>query len=83
MTEQEFREAYDLAKSDARKSFLSFIAWTFPDFEVNWHHRVLAREIKKFISRETQNLMVFMPPRVGKTEFISRRMPAPLHSLSL
>lgn len=60
----------------ARQKLLAFTIWTKPDFVVNWHHRILARTLDKWVERKTKNVMVFMPPRLGKTELVSRRLPA-------
>lgn len=60
---------------------LSFTRYTKPDYQVNWHHRVKAKWLNKFIKREIRFLMIFEPPRHGKTELTSRRLPALLHGL--
>lgn len=43
---------------------------------MNWHHRNLAEALDKMARREIKRLMVFMPPRHGKSELVSRRFPA-------
>lgn len=63
-------------KLRASHSLLPFVMWTKPDYEVNWHHKTLCRHLDRFIRRETKRLMVFMPPRYGKSELVSRRLPA-------
>jgi predicted phage terminase large subunit-like protein len=47
-----------------------------PAYQVNWHHRVLCHYLDRFVRREIKRLMVFMPPRHGKSELVSRRLPA-------
>ena len=47
-----------------------------PTYEVNWHHAMVCEYLDKFVSGETKRLMVFMPPRYGKSELVSRRLPA-------
>lgn len=59
----------------ARENFLSFVKYTKRDYEINWHHRVLAEKLEKFARGEIKRLMVFMPPRHGKSELVSRRLP--------
>lgn len=66
----------DQGRAIARKNLLGFTIWTKPDFRVNWHHRILAKKLDKWVNREIRNIMVFMPPRLGKTELVSRRLPA-------
>ncbi len=46
------------------------------DYQVNWHHRLLCGYLDKFAAGEITRLMVFMPPRHGKSELCSRRLPA-------
>lgn len=60
----------------ARTSLLSFTAYTMRDFIVNWHHRILCAYLDAFAMGRIKRLMVFMPPRHGKSEIISRRFPA-------
>ena len=55
---------------------LEFTTVTKPDYNVNWHHRVLCDYLDRFVSGEIKRLMVFMPPRHGKSELVSRRLPA-------
>jgi predicted phage terminase large subunit-like protein len=63
-------------------NILAFILLTKPDYEVNWHHRVICNYINKFIKGEIERLMVFIQPRAGKSEIISRRLPAFIHGLN-
>jgi hypothetical protein len=60
----------------SRTSFDQFVRTTHHDYEPNWHHRVMARELDDFVEGRTKNLMLFMPPRHGKSEQGSRRLPA-------
>ncbi|MET3689878.1 putative phage terminase large subunit-like protein [Priestia megaterium] len=60
----------------SRRRLIDFTLHTKPDYEVNWHHERLCEALDKLISGETKRLMVFMPPRNGKSELGSRRFPA-------
>ncbi len=60
----------------ARLSMAHFTQYTKPDYELNWHHSVLCRYLDRFVSGDIKRLMVFMPPRHGKSELVSRRLPA-------
>lgn len=62
--------------ADASASLLPYISLTKLDFDINWHHVVLTTALDRFYDRKIKNLMVFMPPRVGKTESVSRRFPS-------
>jgi predicted phage terminase large subunit-like protein len=61
----------------AKNNLLDFTKFTMPDYEVNWHHRLLCDEITNFIDdHNRKRLMVFLPPRRGKSQLISRHLPA-------
>lgn len=45
-------------------------------YKVNFHHEVLASHLDEFHTKRGKKLMVFMPPRHGKTELCTRRFPA-------
>ena len=61
----------------ARDSLLAFTLYTFDgDYEVNWHHRVLAQKLDAFVRGDITRLIITMPPRHGKSELASRRLPA-------
>jgi predicted phage terminase large subunit-like protein len=61
---------------EATKSLLAFTKYTFPEYEVNWHHEILCQRLEAFARGEIKRLMVFMPPRHGKSELVSLRLPA-------
>lgn len=60
----------------SRKSFKHFVRHTKPDYEFNWHHDFLCKKLQDFADKKIKRLMVFMPPRHGKSELTSRRFPA-------
>lgn len=60
----------------ARNSLLEFTKYTHPDYEANWHHEVLCQALDEWAFGDLDRLMVFMPPRHGKSELVSRRLPA-------
>lgn len=60
----------------ARNGLLNFTTYTFPDYQVNWHHRVLCRYLNQFVEGKIKRLMVFLPPRTGKSQLVSRQLPA-------
>lgn len=47
-----------------------------PEYEVNWHHEVMCECLDRFITGEIKRLMIFTAPRHGKSELVSRRLPA-------
>ena len=69
------------SKSDFRKVWacrrlLAFTEHTFPAYTVNWHHRLIAEKLDAVVRGDITRLMIFVPPRFGKTELASRRLPA-------
>ncbi len=60
----------------ARRSLLSFTEYTFPGYQTNWHHALIAKKIDEWLAGKCKNLMVLCPPRHGKSELVSRRLPA-------
>lgn len=64
------------AMKRARNSLLDFTTFTFPGYQVNWHHKLLCQKLDEFVDGPIDRLMVFMPPRNGKSELVSRRLPA-------
>lgn len=80
MTSDELRQAAKIAK--ARKTLLDFTTYTFPGYQINWHHRYLCDRLTAFAHGHVKRMMVFMPPRTGKSELVSRRLPAFLLGLN-
>lgn len=59
----------------ASRSLLNFTTFTFNDFKFNWHHQLICDELDAWIAAEQPyNLMLFAPPRHGKTELCARRL---------
>jgi len=63
-------------RDNARCKMINFTTYTYPKYQVNWHHRILCDYLDRFVSGDIKRLMVFMPPRNGKSELVSRRLPA-------
>ena len=63
-------------KELARRHLLDFTTTTKKNFRVNWHHERICDKLDKFARGEIPRLMIFMPPRHGKSELASRRLPA-------
>jgi predicted phage terminase large subunit-like protein len=67
----------ELALADARTGLLDFTLYTKKDYKVNWHHKLICDTIDDFLEDPNRRrLMVFVGPRRGKSELISRRLPA-------
>jgi predicted phage terminase large subunit-like protein len=55
---------------------LPFVQYIKPDYQVNWHHQLLCHYLDLFVAGLIKKLMVFMPPQHGKSELVSRKLPA-------
>lgn len=60
----------------ARRGLQSFTTYTYADYEANWHHQRLCEYLDRWAFGDLNRLMIFMPPRNGKSELVSRRLPA-------
>jgi predicted phage terminase large subunit-like protein len=60
----------------ARRGIIDFTTYTFPGYRTNWHHKVWGDALDDFLDGDTDRLMIFSPPRHGKSELVSRRLPA-------
>jgi hypothetical protein len=65
-----------LKAEKAKRSFIDFIKFTKPDYQTNWHHELLANYLQQFAEGKIKKMLVFMPPQHGKSEQVSRRLPA-------
>lgn len=78
MTLPESISLYDVEKALAQKRLVDFTTFTFPKYIVEWFHEKLAEKLDAFERGDITHLMVFMPPQHGKSELVSRRLPAKL-----
>lgn len=60
----------------ARGEIIPFTTWTKPDYKVARHHRIVGTWLDRLVCGSIKRLMLFMPPRHGKSELVSRRLPA-------
>lgn len=60
----------------ARRDLEWFVRYTFPRYEWSWHHRRVCAEVMAWLGGQCQNLVLKLPPAHGKSELISRRLPA-------
>jgi len=75
-------EIDDILLQQARNGrVLPFTKLTFEEYEINWHHKLMCKYLDKFVKKEIRRLMLFLPPRIGKSELTSRRLPALWHGV--
>src|SRR5262245_1480972 len=70
----------EIEREWARRQLVRFTTHTFPDYRAGWFHRVVAAEADQFLAavaaRQSPGLILTAPPQHGKSELISRRLPA-------
>ena len=60
----------------AKRHLLDFTLHTKANYKTAWHNEKLCAVLDDFADGKIPRLMVFMPPRHGKSELGSRRLPA-------
>jgi predicted phage terminase large subunit-like protein len=60
----------------ARRGLIGFTSYTNPAYQPAGHHIRIANKLEAVERGEIDRLMIFMPPRHGKSELASRRFPA-------
>lgn len=60
----------------ARTSLLDFAQYMQPDYAVGEHHRQICTALEAVERGEIDRLMIFAPPRHGKSQLASRHFPA-------
>ena len=60
----------------ARQSLLRFTEYTNPLYQRAGHHELIADKLEAVERGDIDRLMIFMPPRHGKSELASKRFPA-------
>lgn len=67
----------ELAKRElARRHLEWFIKYNFDGYRVNWHHKLIFDKLEAVERGEVRKLMLFLPPRHGKSEIASINFPA-------
>lgn len=65
-----------LLRREGREDLLTFTVETHPSYMTGWHHREICRALMRVERGEIDRLMIFAPPRHGKSELVSLRFPA-------
>ena len=65
-----------LQRRQARDHLLEFSKLVMPEYEAGRHHVILCNALDRFARGECRRLMVFMPPRHGKSQLVSKHLPA-------
>lgn len=77
---EKIRRARNVKVSRARRTLKDFTTYTKPDYDFGWFNELLCIKLDEFQRKvergEHPMLMIFAPPRSGKSELASRRFPA-------
>lgn len=65
-----------LRRRQARQGLLAFTRYTFPGYRPAPHHTLIADTLDAVARGEKKRVLIFMPPRHGKSELASKRFPA-------
>jgi predicted phage terminase large subunit-like protein len=65
-----------LRRKDAAESLIAFTEYTFPRYRTAKHHEIIATQLERVERGEIDRLMLLVPPRHGKSELASIRLPA-------
>jgi predicted phage terminase large subunit-like protein len=69
-------DIYHAERLFARRCLEGFALFTDPRYQMTWYHQLLCERLDRFVAKDIRRLMVFMPPRHGKSELVSRKLPA-------
>ena len=67
----EYRLARLTALEDAKKNFLSFVRFIWPQFICGYHHKEMANQFERLVNNECNRIIINIPPRHGKSELTS------------
>lgn len=65
-----------IRRNKARSSLLHFSSYTMEAYQPYWYHELISDMVQKMIFGTLRRLIISLPPRHGKSELISRRLPA-------
>jgi predicted phage terminase large subunit-like protein len=65
-----------LERLKARQSLIGFTEYTLPKYKAAPHHKIIAEHLEAVVRNDINRLMIFAPPRHGKSELASVRLPA-------
>jgi len=60
----------------ARQQLSAFTTYTYPRYQTEAFHYLVARELDRVVAGATPRLMIWAPPQHGKSELVSVRLPA-------
>ncbi len=76
LREEQLRRKLRAQKQQAQTSLIGFTQYTFPRYQAEPFHRLVAAYLDRVIAGDIRRLMIFAPPQHGKSELVSVRFPA-------
>jgi hypothetical protein len=78
LSPEELQVAIQMVNERAKEHLIDFCIANNPRYQPNWHHEVIADELEKAESNESEwdLLILCMPPRHGKSELATINFPA-------
>jgi len=71
----------EILRRKACNNLLAFTRYTKRDYQINWHHQEITKKLHTFIERRIKRLVILMPPRRGKSELCTVRLPAFIYGI--
>jgi predicted phage terminase large subunit-like protein len=65
-----------LKRNQARSNLLAFTSYTKKSYQTTWYHQLLCQKLDQLATGEIKRLIISLPVRHGKSELVSRRLPA-------
>jgi len=62
--------------AQARKDFATYVQMMQPDYQMGRHHKLICQKLQDVAEGRIKRLMIFAPPRTGKSQLVSRHFPA-------
>lgn len=67
----------ELARRElARRKQIHFMTYVFPSYNVNAYNKLICDAVDLVVFEKISRLMIFIQPRAGKSEIVSRKLPA-------
>src|SRR6266699_817155 len=70
----------EIENERGRRHLLQFAQCTFPEYRPGWFHKAVAEAAEQFLAdvanKKSPRVILPAPPQVGKSELVSRRLPA-------
>lgn len=63
-------------KINARKDIIAFAKYIMPEYDARWFHIEMGKYLNEIAFGRSKNLMQFLPPQNGKSQLVSRLLPA-------